>query len=312
MGAYKKLNKQDAYITTRIAHKTWIITGSEFASYGITTATATGSYLNSLQHLYYPVEKDGNVVSHSFDYYDQSSLYLSSSRNLTTGSFILSIPRSLYGVNLQPDIATKLFFTGLEKSLYAKYKYWEDEYVNEPAAARVYSTVDIDDDGEGNIYIMGTSPRYQIGNIIYPHGMIIITDPYYSKAFSKDALSSIQFGSSQPIYTHNYHCRVRESEFNFTYNPSALSSSLETVYSNLGYAEGYYDYNINDYDLQPVVRNASNGVIKNNLTGSSFQPYITTVGLYNEANQLIAVGKMSQPIPKSANTEMTIIVKIDI
>lgn len=299
MGAYKKLNKQDAYITTRIAHKTWIISGSDLTSYGITTNIATGSYLNNLQQLYYPAQQDSNVVSHSFDYYDQSTLYVSSSRNLTTGSFIISVPRSLYGVNLQPDTATKLLFTGLENSLYARYKYWEDDYVQEPAAARVYSSADIDDDGEGNLYIVGSSPRLQIGNIIYSHGMIIVTDPYYSETFSNGNISSIQFGSSQPIYTHNYHCRIRESEFNFTYNPSSVNSSLRTVYDNQG-------------ELYSTASNVSNGVVKNNLTGSSFQPYITTVGLYNEANQLIAVGKMSQPVPKSANTEMTIIVKIDI
>jgi len=299
MGAYKKLNKQDAYITTRIAHKTWIISGSDFSSYGITTAVATGSYLNSLQQLYYPLQTGNNIVSHSFDYYNQSTLYVSSSRNLTTSSFIISIPRSLYGVNLQPDIATKLLFTGLENSLYAKYKYWEDSYVDEPSIAHTYGSADVDDDGEGNLYIVGSSPRLQIGNIIYPHGMIVITEPSYSAALSKQSLTSIQFGSSQPIYTHNYHCRVRESEFNFTYNPSALSSSLKTVYDNQG-------------SIYLTASNVSNGVIKSNLTGSSFQPYITTVGLYNEANQLIAVGKMSQPVPKSANTEMTIIVKIDI
>ena len=299
MGAYKKLNKQDAYITTRIAHKTWIISGSDFASYGITTNIATGSYLNSLQQLYYPTLQDSNIVSHSFDYYDQSTLYVSSSRNLTTGSFLISIPRSLYGVNLQPDTATKLLFTGLENSLYARYKYWEDDYVQESAAARVYSSADIDDDGEGNLYIVNSSPRLQVGNIIYSHGMIIITDQYFSEAFSDKSISSIQFGSSQPIYTHNYHCRVRESEFNFTYNPSSLDSSLRTVYDSQG-------------DLYFTASNVSNGAVKTSLTGSSFQPYITTVGLYNEANQLIAVGKMSRPVPKSANTEMTIIVKIDI
>ena len=62
--------------------------------------------------------------------------------------------------------------------------------------------------------------------------------------------------------------------------------------------------------------NASGSIIKgernDNITGSAFQPYITTVGLYNDANELIAVGKMAQPVPKPANTEMTIIVKIDI
>lgn len=300
MGAYKKLNKQDAYITTHTAHKTWIISGSDFTSYGITTNIATGSYLSSLQQLYYPTQDGDNIVSHSYDYYNQSTLHVSSSRNLTTGSYIISIPRSLYGVNLQPDIATRLGASGFDSVLYAKYPYWVDDYVNEPVLGRIPDlAVGLDDDGEGNLYVVGISPRQIVGNIIYPHGMIIITDPEYAIALEAKPLDYIQFGSSQPIYTHNYHCRIRESEFNFTYNPSILSGSLKTTYDNEGV-------------LYSTASSVSNGVISSKLTGSAFQPYITTVGLYNDANELIAVGKMSQPVPKPANTEMTIIVKIDI
>ncbi len=52
--------------------------------------------------------------------------------------------------------------------------------------------------------------------------------------------------------------------------------------------------------------------LKDNVSGSSFQPYITSVGLYNDGNELIAVGKLSQPLTKPADTELTIQVKLDI
>ena len=52
--------------------------------------------------------------------------------------------------------------------------------------------------------------------------------------------------------------------------------------------------------------------VETNLTGSEFRPYITTVGLYNEANELIAVAKTNRPIPKSQNVDMTFVVKLDI
>ena len=55
----------------------------------------------------------------------------------------------------------------------------------------------------------------------------------------------------------------------------------------------------------------TSGQIASNVSGSSFQPYITTVGLYNEANELVAVAKMGQPLPKSADTDMSIVVKLD-
>jgi hypothetical protein len=46
-------------------------------------------------------------------------------------------------------------------------------------------------------------------------------------------------------------------------------------------------------------------------TGSYFAPYITTVGLYDENRELLAVGKLSQPLPSSRTTDMTIYVNID-
>ena len=50
---------------------------------------------------------------------------------------------------------------------------------------------------------------------------------------------------------------------------------------------------------------------KNFVTGSDFSPYITAVGLYNENQELVAVGKLSLPIPKSKTTDTTIVVNID-
>ena len=108
----------------------------------------------------------------------------------------------------------------------------------------------------------------------------MITNPavgsYYANYFS----GSLTWQSSQPIYTYNYHCPVREDEYNFSLNPSAIKST--------------------------------SGSIADNLSGSYANPYFTTVGLYNDANELIAVGKMAQPVPVSDNNETTVVVKLDI
>ena len=47
------------------------------------------------------------------------------------------------------------------------------------------------------------------------------------------------------------------------------------------------------------------------LTGSYFSPYVTTIGLYNESYQLVAVGKLSKPIPISLYVDTTFVVNID-
>jgi len=338
MSAYKKLNKQDAYITTYNAHKPWALSGSQFSSYGITLQSAGSGYtLQNLQQLYYKTKSsNGTIPSHSFDLYNQSTLFFSSSRNLTTGSQIFSIPRQLYGANIRPGTFKVTIPPAEVRSLGPiDIGFMTDGYIqglstfyiddfNGTGETRSPSSWDpipdldpirtrppieryvFQDDAEGNLYLSGSNINQKVGDIIYPHGMAIVTDSRYTNLI-RDVFRNnktrtkvtMSFENTQPIFTHNYHCKIRESEYNFTYNPSALSSSLKTVYDNGG----------NLYSTSSMV---GNGVLNNNVTGSTFQPYITTVGLYNDANQLIAVGKMPRPVPKSANTEMTIIVKIDI
>ena len=47
------------------------------------------------------------------------------------------------------------------------------------------------------------------------------------------------------------------------------------------------------------------------LTGSNFAPYVTTVGLYDDEYNLIAVGKLSEPVKNDPDLEMTIVVRFD-
>jgi hypothetical protein len=313
MSAYKKLNKQDAYITTYTAHKSWTVSGSGFSAYGIQVIpTLDNNYLRSLQQLYYPSKISGSIVSHSFDYYDQTTLNNPNTRNLITGSFVLSIPRELTGTNLKPGVGIDFTINNVQQIRYVSASYVSELYFDDPTITSGVNTLRISDDGEGGLYVSGSSPKQYVGDIIYPHGMIIITDSSYATVL-QNAWNSYLYGgrgatidnlvvswqSSQPIFTHNYHCKLRESEYNFTYNPSALSSSLKSTYDN-------------NSDIYNISASVSNGYLNDNVTGSAFQPYITSVGLYNDANELIAVGKMSRPVPKSANTDMTIIVKIDI
>ena len=46
-------------------------------------------------------------------------------------------------------------------------------------------------------------------------------------------------------------------------------------------------------------------------TGSIFSPYVTQIGLYNEANQLVVVGKLSNALPISLYTDTTFVINFD-
>ena len=51
-------------------------------------------------------------------------------------------------------------------------------------------------------------------------------------------------------------------------------------------------------------------VVKNNVNDLPLT-YITSVGLYSPDNELLAVAKLSEPIRKDPNTELTLRVRLD-
>jgi hypothetical protein len=73
--------------------------------------------------------------------------------------------------------------------------------------------------------------------------------------------------------------RAQNSEFNYSSNPSFISGSTGEVIFN------------------SFIQNP--------------QTYITTVGLYNDSQELLAVAKLSRPLPKDFTKEMLVRVKLD-
>lgn len=364
MSTYKKLNKQDAYITTYSAKKSWSASGSFYDDYKILKLAGisgsldytlsstdirqapsssytynTAKLYKSIHHLYYSLFQNAVVpATGSYENYLQSSYNVSGSRHIHDTITVFSLPREVVGVNIEPgsirispdvefplhnyitggyyaDIVTQedgyietvgdlfgVLATGID------YIDSEGEYVEETepipgdyleSDEQSQYTEAIVDDGEGNLYMEDTKPRVYVGNVIYPHGQIILVNEVIAQYYNTYFDAIITWKSNHPIYTHNYHCRIKESEYNFTYNPSALTVASKPLYYN-------------DGTLYKANGNFVDGYRHDNVTGSAFQPYITTVGLYNDANELIAVGKMGQPVPKSANTEMTFVIKLDI
>ncbi len=152
--------------------------------------------------------------------------------------------------------------------------------------------VDIRDNGEGNLYAVGTLLTEPVGIVVYTHGMIILTDQALMTNFTSSTVT-IDFQSARTIHEVQYKCTIRENEFNYSLNPSLLSGS------NF---------------VNPLLTTGSVntlGQVYDFVTGSFFSPYITTVGLYNDNNELLAVAKLSQPLPTSRTTDMSILVNLD-
>ena len=322
MGAFKKFNSQDVYISTYTANKSFVASGSQYTDIGIINIPAhsgSGVYIpnarninknydrrlafESIHHLYYSSFVDGEIpVSSSFENYLQSSFNVSGSRILNEISSIYSIPKTSFGtalkpgdVELEPDSDTDRYVdSNYALNLYEDIPgrlYGASPAVNLGAAFNLMPTLTakghtevLVDDGEGNLFLKNVDTKSEntkkVGNIIYTHGQILINDNEVARYYNNYIDGKIQWKSSHPIYTYNFHCKLKESEFTHTFNPSAIDGN--------------------------------NGDIADNVAGKEFSPYFTTIGLYNDANELIAIAKPGQPIPISKDSDMTVVVKLDI
>ena len=90
--------------------------------------------------------------------------------------------------------------------------------------------------------------------------------------------SSFELKSSETISARYFFTRIKNSEYNYTSNPSIIDAN-----GNLNFTT--------------LINNP--------------QTYITTVGMYNDSNELLAVAKLSKPLVKDFTKEALIRVKLD-
>ncbi len=91
--------------------------------------------------------------------------------------------------------------------------------------------------------------------------------------------SDFQARSAENVASTHYFVRLRNKEFNYSNNPSFF--------------------------------NESNGAILNTNFIQDPQVFVTTVGLFNDSNELLAVGKLSAPTRKSFDRELLIRTRLD-
>ena len=85
--------------------------------------------------------------------------------------------------------------------------------------------------------------------------------------------------------------------------------SQETVTSNFVFVRarnGEFNYSTNPSNIVGAAGN-----IRHNVMINQPQSFITTVGLYNDANELLAVAKLSRPLIKDFTKEALIRIKLD-
>lgn len=117
------------------------------------------------------------------------------------------------------------------------------------------------------------------GNVFYNLGLITLTHP----KVVNQKLTQIHTKSTVSMTEIEVYCTVGPGEFTTTHNRTVQ----------------YWNPTHNAME------------IATRYTSSLFRPYITTVGLYNDKNELLGVGKMSTPIQTSKNTDTTFVLRFD-
>lgn len=112
---------------------------------------------------------------------------------------------------------------------------------------------------------------------------------------------TISFKNEHIIYENEVRCLVEESDFNLSYNPTLLASGSQYIVTSGSQASGSV------YTLTGSI----DSTIKDFATGSTFYTYATTLGLYNDNDELLAVAKFGKPIMMSPDTDITFVVKYD-
>lgn len=106
-----------------------------------------------------------------------------------------------------------------------------------------------------------------------------VTPPNRSMYQAISGAASFSINSQETITSDYIFVRPRSSEYNYSENPSYISGSTGEV---------IYPYFINNP-----------------------QTYITTIGLYNDTNELLAVAKLSRPLLKNFTKEALVRIKLD-
>jgi hypothetical protein len=272
---------------------------TDFNTGWVTTGNISTEYkflvYKSIRELYYSnflisSASDGTEYAESglFVNYPQSDLYFRKHfpSDLNDNIGVISIPSKLYGNKIQPK--TFNLTSG--------------------------SNVTITDDGEGNLLYNGSI----CGNIIYNQGLAIITSngnpdntgaakygegrygfgvygfvgdgEFINNFINEPTDITCSFSSSYDILETQYKCTINANEFNYSLNPSLLKDSLRG---------------------DNKILESGSALYSNFVTSSTFSPFTTAVGLYNDDQELVAIGKLAQPLLTSQTTDTTIFINID-
>ena len=151
-----------------------------------------------------------------------------------------------------------------------------------------------------------------IGNVFYSHGIITITrDTDTARIGMLDEDWQLNYQSTNTIYENEILLVVDEDEFNTSTNPSAVNFvNLQNVEYTTSFEGTKRTSKYDAATIKPefLAYEYSSSVDQ---TGSFIAPYVTTIGLYDENMDMVAVAKLATPIKSTPDLPVNFLVRID-
>jgi hypothetical protein len=201
---------------------------------------------------------------------------------------VFSIPQSYYGEGIKPGTVV---------------------FTND-ATSKTFT-----DDSYSNLIDSGSNVA---GNIFYDRGLVVLTRDITSGSNAGNLTQfTLDFRSTKTIYENEIFISVLENEFNVSQNRTALidadyeSGSLIT--------HGQYSYSSHYSQSYTNLRSAKINPLFNHYdvsssldpTGSYLAPFITTIGLYDNELNMVAVAKLARPMKSYPDYPLNFIIRFD-
>jgi hypothetical protein len=283
-------------------------TSSTLSTAAVQFDIAYADILGSGSALYNPIVPQNSYTKTIYGQYrsliledENANFIFGTGNNVVTGSnfWVLSIERANYKQSLFPgSLNLQLSGSGGIINL-------TDDSLDNPVSVflgstRVYQLISGSNGTAGTLANSGYVLNSGSYGLVFPDLGTILLNPSAisqsirvapSRSNNSDGLNpqrlftsisgaaSFSLNSEETITSDYVFVRARNSEFNYSENPTFISGSTgEVIYDNFINAP---------------------------------QVYVTTVGLYNDSNNLLAVAKMSRPLLKDFTKEALIRVKLD-
>ena len=151
-----------------------------------------------------------------------------------------------------------------------------------------------------------------VGNVFYSHGIITLTKDTEIGGEKENAFDAfdLSYKSTITIYENEFLLVVGEDEFNASTNPSSytetnvVTGSINTTFEGVRKwrnSEKYQKAEFSNYEYSSSI----------DPTGSYLAPYITTIGLYDNNMDMVAVAKLATPIKSTPDLPVNFLVRID-